>query len=123
MEKITRTLIGLITLITVIGFFLTSCGEKSEYERTIMGTVTADSEGKVSFMYSRRRKAHPESCLYTTNLPSPNDRFVVSIGSGESTGKNEITGLAVGQKVEWTATVAGKPLNHGSEHFVHIVND
>ena len=29
----------------------------------------------------------------------------------------------VGQKVTWTATVKGKPLNHGSGNFVHIVND
>ena len=123
MKKESGTLIGLIALLILIGFLQAGCGEKSEHERKVQGTVTADAAGTVSFMYSRMRKAHPESCSFTTNLPSPYDQFVVSVGSGESTGKKEITGLTVGQKIEWTATVAGKPLNHGSEHFVHIVND
>ena len=121
MKKLSKTLIGIIAMVAVIGLFQTGCGEKSEKEKTISGTVTADSEGKILFMYSRT-KNHPDFCTFTTNLPSPNDRFVVTIASGESTGKKEIAGLTAGQKVEWTATVEGNPLNHGSGNFVHIVN-
>jgi len=123
MEKITKLLVGFIVISAATGFFLTACGEKPAKEKILSGTVTADTEGIVSFMYSRSHRDNPESCTFSTNLPSPNDQFIVTIVSGESTGKKVIDGLTAGQKVEWKATVAGNPLNHGSNNFVHIIND
>jgi hypothetical protein len=114
---------GMIVLLTVSGLFPTACSKQPEQEKIISGTVTADAAGIVLFMYSRTNKNNPEQCAFTTDLPAPNDRFTVTILSGESTGKKEIEGLTAGQKVSWTATVDGKALNHGSNNFVHIIND
>jgi len=123
MKDLTKTFNKLITVAGVIVFFLIACGEKPEVEKKLSGMATANTEGKISFMYSRTKNSYPESCTFTTSLPSPNDNFVVSITSGESSATKIIEGLTSGQKVNWTATVAGKPLNHGSGNFVHIVND
>ena len=99
----------------------TSC-QKFDREEFIKGTVTADTEGVVVFMYSRTNSSNPDFCTFTSNLPSPNDHFMVAIEPDGSTGKMEIKGLAGNQVVTWTASVSGKPLNHGSVHFVHIIN-
>ena len=115
-------LFRITVLITVIIYMLAACGETPEKEKTLKGTITADTEGKVIFMYSRLLDRYPESCTFTTNLPAPDDRFILTIPSGETIAKKEMDGLTAGQKVTWTATVEGKPLNHGSEHFVHIIN-
>jgi len=127
MTKYTRLyfapLFRITVLITVIIYMLAACGETPEKEKTLKGTITADTEGKVIFMYSRLLDRYPESCSFTTNLPDPYNQFILTIPSGETIAKKEIDGLAAGQKVTWTATVEGKPLNHGSEHFVHIIND
>jgi hypothetical protein len=56
-------------------------------------------------------------------LPAPNDRFVLTITSGNTAQDWKIEGLTAGQKVEWTADVEGKPANHGSGYFVHIINN
>ena len=106
-----KTQIGITALLALIGFFLSTC-EKTEKEKQLSGTVTADTEGSISFMYSRTDKDNPDCCTFTTGLPAPD----------ESTGKKLIEGLTAEQKVSWKATVVGKPLNHGSEHFVHIIN-
>ena len=116
-------LFRIIALVAIIGFFPTACGEKPDEEIKLSGTVTADTEGKITFMYSRMKSSHPEYCTFTADLPAPDDKFIITITSGQSTGKKEIEGLETGQKVTWAATVKGKPLNHGSESFVHIVND
>jgi len=113
----------MIVFATIIGFFLPACGELPNEEKKISGTVTADTDGKIMFMYSRSQSSHPEYCSFTTNLPSPDDQFILTLIPGESTVKREIEGLTPGQKVSWTATVAGNPHNHGSNHFVHIIND
>ena len=117
------SLFRIFVLITVTGCLLTACGETPEKEKTLKGTITPDTEGKIVFMYSRLLDRYPESCTFTTNLPDPDNRFILTIPSGELIAKKEINGLNAGQKVTWTATVEGKPLNHGSEHFVHIIND
>ena len=108
--------------IAVIGITLHACKEKSD-ERTVTGTVTANSEGIIQFKYSRLNKDVPDFCLFTTDLPSPNAQFTLTLSSGESSVTKDITGLTAGQKVSWTATVVGNPLNHGSGNFVHIVNE
>ena len=123
MKKINRTLIGFIALLAVMIFFVTAGCEKSEKEKKISGTVTADTEGTVLFKYSRTQKDNPDFCTFTTDLPTPADLFVLTIVSGETTAEKVIEGLTSGQQVKWTATVAGKPLNHGSGNFVHIIND
>ena len=115
--------IGIVAMFVITGLFFLACGEKPENEKKLSGTITADTEGSISFMYSRTKKDNPAYCSFTTTLPSPDDQFIVTIASGETTGKKEIDGLTAGQKVNWTATVAGKPLDHGSGNFVHIVND
>jgi len=122
MKKNFKTHIGIIVLLSVMGFFFAACGEL-EKEKTVSGKVTADEDGKISFMYSRNNKNYPDNCKFTTDLPAPNDQFILTIVSGEQTEKKEISGLTAGQKVEWTAKVEGKPLNHGSGNFVHIIND
>ena len=116
-------LLRMIAVITVTGSLLAACGETPDKEKTLKGTITADSEGKVEFMYSRLLDRYPESCTFTTNLPAPDDRFILTIPSGETIAKKYIDGLTAGQKVSWTATVEGKPLNHGSEHHVYIINN
>ena len=110
-----------IAFLALFGFFLAFCGEPPE--KNVKGTVTADENGLISFRYSRTNSSRPDYCSFTTDLPAPNDQFVVTIISGESTGIKDIDGLSAGQKVEWTAMVDGKPLNHGSGNFVHIIND
>jgi len=112
-----------IVYATVAGLVLTSCGNDSDNSKTVSGTVTADAEGIILFMYSRTNANTPDFCTFTTDLPTPENQFVVTVTSDESTGKKEIDGLEAGQKVAWTVTVEGKPLNHGSGNFVHIIND
>ena len=121
-KRISKMHLGIIALLTVMGLFMTACGETLEKEKQVSGTVTADIDGKISFMYSPKNN-RPDSCKFTTNLPSPNNQFVITLVSSETTGSKEIDGLTAGQKVEWTATVEGKPLDHGSGNFVHIIND
>ena len=112
-----------IVYVTVAGLVLTSCGNDSDNSKTVSGTVTADAEGIILFLYSRTSTNYPDFCTFTTDLPTPENQFVVTVTSEESTGKKEIDGLEAGQKVAWTVTVEGKPLNHGSGNFVHIIND
>jgi len=126
-----------IVLALIIGCCWPACSKPTD-EKTVSGAVNADAEGKVLFMYSVLKNGLPEayeSCAFTTNLPAPNDRFTIHASLEPSyedgvdfplrmpSGKREIEGLTVGQKVTWTATAKGKPLNHGSGHFVHIINE
>ena len=103
-------------------FMMVACEKTPEKEKTVSGTVTANDEGIISFMYSTLNSSIPESCLFTTDLPEPNNEFTLTIVSG-STVKKDIEVLSSGQTVAWTAKVQGKPLDHGSGNFVHIVND
>jgi hypothetical protein len=112
---------GIIVLLTVIGFAFAACGDKPEKE--ISGRVTANADGEISFMYSRLSSTSPADCMFTTNLPAPDDRFTLTITAKEPTGKKNIDGLKPGQVVTWTAKVEGKALNHGSGYFVHIINE
>jgi hypothetical protein len=116
-------LIRIVALAALIVCLPVSCGEKPEKVKTLRGTITANKEGEIQFMYSRLLERYPESCTFTTNLPAPDDQFVLTIPSGESTVEKKIAGLNAGQKVTWTATVEGNPLNHGSDNFVHIINN
>jgi len=118
-----KTIIQLISItVWVISLSLTSCGD-SDHSKKITGTVTANAEGIILFMYSRTSANSPDFCKFTTDLPAPDNEFIVTITPGESTGKKEIVGLEAGRKVAWTATVEGKPLDHGSGNFVNIVNN
>ena len=110
-------------LAAVIVCLLVSCGETPEKEKTVKGTVTANADGEIWFTYSRTKNSYPASCTFTTDLPVPNNQFILAIPSGESSAKKTIDGLSEGKKVTWTAKVEGNPLNHGSGNFVHIVND
>jgi len=127
MKKIIKDYMTVIQLIIisvwVASLSLTSCGNDSDKLKTVSGTVTADTEGNILFMYSRLRASYPDHCTFTTDLPAPDNQFTVKVSPDESTGKKEIEGLEAGRKVAWTATVEGKPLNHGSGNFVHIIND
>ena len=120
-KKATKTSIMNIAFLVIFGFFLALCSEPPE--KNVTGTVTADENGIISFRYSRTNANCPDNCSFTTNLPAPNDQFVITISAGESTGIKDIDGLTAGQIVEWTPIVDGKPLNHGSGNFVHIIND
>jgi hypothetical protein len=113
----------IVALVMAFGLSLSACDEKPEKDKKITGTVTADEEGTISFMYSRTKNSFPAVCAFTTDLPSPDDQFVLTIVSGETSAKKDIDGLTEGKNVSWTATVEGEPLNHGSDNFVHIVND
>jgi hypothetical protein len=115
-------LLCLIALVASVGISLTACNKEPQ-EKKVSGTVTADASGTVQFMYSRLNSNVPNACTFTTNLPSPNDLFVLTIASGNTSETKAIGGLTAGQKIEWTAKVEGNPLNHGSGNFVHIVND
>ena len=115
------SIFGIIALVVGVSIFTTDCDEDVP-EKHITGTVTANENGAVSFRYSRNNPNFPEACAFTTSLPEPDNIFVLSVSS-VTTDKREIVGLQPGQKVEWTATVDGKPLNHGSGDFVHVVNE
>jgi hypothetical protein len=113
--------ISIITFLALIILSLTACKD-SDKDNTIAGTITADTEGTVTFMFSRLNQDLPEFCTFTTNLAAPNDRFV--LGS-HPTGIKEITDLTPGQAVNWTATTTSGKLydsgsSIGSSHFVHI---
>ena len=113
----------IIVCMAVIGMAFQACKSNDPTdEKTVSGVVTANTEGTVLFMYSRSNNQVPDFCKFTTDLPSPNNQFTLTISSG-STVTKEITGLTAGQKVSWTITVKGNPLNHGSGNFVHIIND
>jgi len=94
---------------------------KEPVEKTISGTVTAQ-DGIVIFKYSRLSSSSPDFCTFTTNLPAPNDQFVLTIISGNTAEDKVIEGLETNRKVTWTAKSEGTPLNHGSGNFVHIIN-
>jgi hypothetical protein len=104
-----------------MGFSLATCSKKDPIYPS--GTVTANADGIVMFKYSRISSSSPNACTFTTNLPAPNNEFVLTITSGNTAEDKVIDGLTTGQKVEWTAKVEGKPANHGSGNFVHIIND
>ena len=115
----------IFSMIALTALFIcstSSCSETPEKVKTISGTVTAAADGTILFMYSRITAGYPDGCTFTTDLPAPQDQFVVTINTGESTGIKVIEGLAEGKSVSWTATVDGKPLNQGSGNFVHIIN-
>ena len=123
MKTTTKKQMRIIAFLAIIVFSLTACS-KPEKDKKLSGTVTANAEGTVLFQYSRSNcPTCPETCKFTTDLLTPNDQFVLSSTSEELTGKKEITGLTAGQKVNWTATVEGKPVNIGSGYFVHIINE
>ncbi|MCL2291045.1 MAG: hypothetical protein FWC34_10170 [Bacteroidetes bacterium] len=117
-----KTLLCKIALVMLMGFSLIACN-KQPIEKKVSGTVTAEANGIITFKYSRQSSNSPNTCTFTTNLPAPNDQFVLTITSGNTAGDKVIEGLTAGQKVEWTAKVKGNPLNHGSGNFVHIIND
>jgi len=112
-----------IVIILVMSLTLFSCGNDFDKSKTISGTVTADAEGNILFQYSRTKTNYPDFCTFTTDLPSPDNQFIITLPPGGLTVKKEINGLVAGQKVTWTATVEGKPLDYGSGNFVHIYND
>ena len=116
------SIFGVIALIVGVSLFLTDCDDDLP-EKHITGTITANEDGTVSFMYSRNNPNYPEYCSFTTNLPAPDNVFILHLSEGATTGKREIEGLEPGQKVEWTATVEGNPHDHGSGNFVHVVNN
>jgi hypothetical protein len=105
-----------------MGVPLVACNKEPEGKK-VSGTVTAEADGVITFKYSRQSSSSPNTCTFTTNLPAPNDQFALTITSGNTAGDKVIEGLTAGQKVDWTAKVEGNPLNHGSENFVHIIND
>lgn len=116
------TFLYIIALVAFMGFLLAACAPMP-VEKTVTGTVIADTKGTVQFMYSRLSSDYPNACILTTNLPAPNDQFVLTIISGSTSEHKVIENLTSGQKVEWTAKVEGNPLNYGSGNFVHIIND
>jgi hypothetical protein len=119
-----KVLLCVIALAAVIALSMSACKKKEHEEGVkLSGTITADSNGVVTFMYSQLSNKVPDQCSFTTNLPAPNDKFILTVASGESTAERGINGLASGQEVEWTAIVEGKPGNTGSGNFVHIVNN
>ena len=116
------SILSIVALVAAVGLLMTDCEDELP-EKQIKGTVTANSEGKILFEYSRNNSEYSESCTFTTNLQEPDNVFVLVVTEGVTTAKKEIDDLEPGQIVEWTATAQGKPLNHGSGHFVHIVNN
>jgi guanyl-specific ribonuclease Sa len=127
MKAITTTRMAhffrMILFAAVIGLAITACS-KTETDKKVTGTVTANEAGEIKFMYSRSQTGLPEYCTFTTDLPAPHNQFVLTIMSGDPTAKRDIDGLTPGQKVTWTATVTeGRPANVGSNNFVHINNN
>jgi hypothetical protein len=111
-----------ITICLVAMTMFNACSKDEDWAKP-KGTVTANAEGTVVFKYSRVSSSSPATCTFTTNLPAPNAQFVLTITSGNTAEDWVIEGLTAGQKVEWTATAEGKPANHGSGNFVHIINN
>ena len=116
-----KMLLCKIALVVLAGFSLVACNNEP-IEKKVSGTVTA-KEGIVLFKYSRSSSSSPSVCRFTTNLPAPNDQFVLTILSGNTAEDKVIEGLETNRKVSWTAKVEGNPLNHGSSNFVHIINN
>jgi len=115
----------IVVCVAVIGIVFQACkGNESTDEKTVSGAVTVKSDGTVLFMYSRSNNNVPDFCKFTTNLPSPNNGFTLTISSGSTVNK-EIAGLTAGQKVSWKATVKGNPIDIGTPGagFVHINNN
>jgi len=117
-----KTLLYKIVLVALMGFSLVACN-KEPAEKKVSGTVTANADGIITFKYSRLSSSSPNACTFTTDLATPNNQFVLTIVSGNTAEDKVIEGLTAGQKVTWTAKVEGKPANHGSGNFVHIIND
>jgi len=120
-KKVEIVLLSVIFAVAMI-FSFSAC-KSTDLIKKISGEVTADANGEIKFMYSRTSTNNPATCSFTTNLPSPNDKFDLTLESGSLTFTKTINGLNAGQKVKWTATAEGNPLNHGSGNFVHIIND
>ena len=116
------TTLSVIALVMFLGFSQVSC-KKAPKEKEVKGTVVANANGEILFQYSRQKDNLPDACKFTTDLPAPNDQFVITVTATDPTGKRPIDGLTPGQVVTWTATVEGTPLNHGSGNFVHIINN
>ena len=123
-QTLSKALLCKIVLVLFIGFSSVACGNNNEpQEKKLSGTVTANADGVILFQYSPQN-SNVDYCTFTTDLESPYNQFVLAVTAGETTVKKMIEGLEAEQKVSWTATVSGgKPLNHGSNYFVHIVNN
>ncbi|MDR1762309.1 MAG: hypothetical protein LBR55_07650 [Bacteroidales bacterium] len=117
-----KTFIGIFSIIAILCFLLTAC-HKNDSEKKISGTVIADNTGTILFKYSPLNSNVSDSCTFTTNLPAPNDRFILRLAEGETTANKYIYNLEPNQKVQWTATVEGMIGNSGSGNFVHITNN
>jgi len=117
-----KTFLRIIAFLAVSVFLTTGCGEKPT-EKTVKGTVTANEAGEVEFKYSRNNTDYPPSCTFTTDLPEPDNQFVLTVSAGVTTDTRKIEGLMPGQQVKWEAKVEGNPLNHGSDDYVYIINN
>lgn len=120
---------GFIAIAVVMFLAIPAC-DKDSSEKETSETISANSTGTVLFMHSRigENQANlPDSCVFTTNLPAPNEKFTLRVDAENNTAKKIIGDLQAAQKIEWKTIVEGNPVNIGSEigedHFVHIVNE
>jgi hypothetical protein len=125
----TALMSGIVAVVTIFALSLIACRKHEETTgKKVSGTITATAAGTVSFMYSCTNKSLPDSCVFVTDLPVPNDTFTLHIPSAQPTATKTFTDLPANQKIAWKTTVEGNPINIGSEvnpddHFVHIVNE
>ena len=102
--KNTFKLLG--NIIIVILIVLVGCNELPNtdgYVKTHSGKINADTDGKVTFIFENQIFTYNISCIFTTDLPSPNDVFTLSSAHTLSNGNKTIEGLTAGQSVNWTA--------------------
>jgi hypothetical protein len=98
--KNTIKLLGIIAMITVIGFSIAGCQGETPVGDTVSGTVTASQEGEIIFGYIVNVTGPSLTCSVTTDLSGPNNAFSVN-----SEGEKTISGLQPNQSVNWTANV------------------
>jgi hypothetical protein len=108
-------LLGIAVLAMAVVFSFAACnnstsngggGGGTTVPKTVEGETTVPSNGFVYFKLDYGAGAGAGACTVTitTNLPSPNNTFILTTPLGEDSDK-VIGGLSEGQKVTFTATV------------------
>ena len=97
--KSTMKLLGIIAMITIIGFSMAGCPD-TYTDNTISGTITANSSGEIIFGYTAEEAMVSDTCLIKTDLPEPDNVFLISKDK-----ERKFSDLQESQVVKWEATI------------------
>jgi hypothetical protein len=118
--------LGIIAMVAVIGFSMAACDDGSKDDNGGGGSksasieATANGSGEIEIRWGAQ--SNDTSCEITTNLPSPNDKFILTLTSqGDPNSERIITGLTPSQKVTITVTFSSDSARLESQNNGSII--